>query len=713
MKHTSKLLLLVLVITVLVLFNTLDLGRYLTLEYINSILDQARAYYQANPVKSISLFMLVYTLLTALSIPSAAVLTVLAGAIFGLTTGTLMVAVSATLGATLAFLFSRFLLQEWIAKRYANAYEQINKGIDKDGAVYLLSLRLTPIFPFFMINLVMGLTRMKTIVYALVSLFGMLPGTFIFVNAGRELSRIRELSDILTPSLIGSLTLIAVAPILFTMLFKFFVNRRKLSRFSKPKSFENDVIIIGAGSAGLVSAAIAAALKAKATLIERHEMGGDCLNTGCVPSKSLIRSARLAHDMRHASRLGIDNPSFRVNFPSVMNRVHKVIETIAPHDSRERFESLGVNTVAGDARVISPWEVQVGDTIHTGRNIILASGGRPFVPPLPGIEDMEVLTSDNLWTLSELPERLLIIGGGPIGCEMAQAFVRLGSKVTVVEMMDRILGAEDQAVSDHMASTLQDDGVILKTAHRAERFESGDGEKSLIATDSDSNKVSIGFDQVLIAIGRRANSEDLGLEELGIEVNRNGTVQVDEYLRTSIPTIYACGDLIAPWQFTHSASHEAWYCAVNALFSPLKKFRVDYSVMPRVTFTSPEVASVGVTEADCKEKGIDYQLTEYRLDRQDRALAEGSATGFVRVITEGSTDRILGATIVAAPAGEMLNEFTIAMKHKLGLNKLLAVTHPYPTWSEANKTVATEWKKVNAPQGALRLLARYFSWRRS
>lgn len=481
--------------------------------------------------------------------------------------------------------------------------------------------------------------------------------------------------------------------------------------YRKPRQFDNNLTVIGAGSAGLVSSYIASAVKAKVSLIEKHKMGGDCLNTGCVPSKALLRSAKMAHYLKRAEEFGLEPVSAEVNFRAVMERVQSVIKQVEPHDSVERYTDLGVHCIEGAAKIISPWEVEVDGEVITSRNIIIASGGRPYVPPLPGLDDITYYTSDTIWDIREKPGRLLVIGGGPIGCELTQAFTRLGVNVTQIDHGTRLLHREDPDVSELVMAQFKKDGVDVRLKHEARSFHVEDGRQWLLAGVK-GEKVEIEFDAVLFATGRKANTSSLGLEELGIELTERGTVAVNDYMQTRFPNIYACGDVAGPYQFTHAAAHQAWYAAVNALFGKFKKFKVDYSVMPWCTFTDPEVARVGLNETEAQEQGISYEVTKYGIDDLDRAIADEEARGFVKVLTKPGSDKILGATIVGYHAGELITEYISAMKHGLGMNKILGTIHIYPTLSEANKYAAGEWKKAHAPQAVLNWVQKYHNWMR-
>jgi pyruvate/2-oxoglutarate dehydrogenase complex dihydrolipoamide dehydrogenase (E3) component/uncharacterized membrane protein YdjX (TVP38/TMEM64 family) len=658
------------------------------------------------------IYFAIYIAVTALSLPGATVMTLAGGAFFGLLWGTVLVSFASTVGATLAFLIARLLFRDAVQNRFGSSLRAVNAGVARDGAFYLFTLRLVPLFPFFVINLLMALTPIRTLVFFLVSQLGMFPATVVYVNAGTHLGKLDSLAGILSPGLVVSFTLLGLFPLIAKKLVDVIKSRRVLKQYPKPERFERDLIVIGAGSAGLVSAYIGAAVKAKVTLIEKQDMGGECLNTGCVPSKALIRSAKFLAQAKNSQHYGIRQTSVEFDFADVMERVHRVIDTVAPHDSAERYESLGVEVVKGEARITSPWSVEVGKRTVTARGIIVAAGGRPFVPPIPGIEDMGYLTSENLWELRELPERLVVLGGGPIGCELAQAFARFGSRVVQVEMLPRILIREDPEVSEMMTARFREEGVDVRVNHKATRFLVEDGRKVLLA-EHQGEEVRVEFDALLVAVGRVANTANYGLEELGITLTKSRTLEVNEYLQSRIPTIYACGDVVGPYQFTHMAAHQAWFASVNALFgSFLKRFRVDYSVVPWATFTDPEVARVGLNEEEAREQGIDCEVTVYDIDHLDRAITDEEARGFVKVLTVPGKDRILGVTIVGEHAGDIIAEYVSAMKNKVGLNKILATIHIYPTLAEANKYAAGEWKRAHVPRTLLNWVERYHRWRR-
>jgi pyruvate/2-oxoglutarate dehydrogenase complex dihydrolipoamide dehydrogenase (E3) component/uncharacterized membrane protein YdjX (TVP38/TMEM64 family) len=644
---------------------------------------------------------------TGLSVPGAALLTLAAGAIFGLLWGVLLVSFASSLGATAAFLLSRFLLRDWVQARFGAQLRGINEGVAKEGAFYLFTLRIVPAVPFFVINLAMGPTPIRARTFYWVSQLGMLPATVIYVNAGTQLAAIDSPAGILSPTLIGAFLLLGLFPLIAKKLVDAWKKRRIYARWPRPAKFDRNLVVIGAGSAGLVAAYIAATVRAKVTLIEKHRMGGDCLNTGCVPSKALIKTARVLSQIKNSSKYGIRSASAEFDFAEVMERVQRVVKAVEPHDSVERYSALGVECIQGAAKITSPWTVEVGGRVLTTRAIVIAAGARPFVPPIPGIERIEVLTSDTLWDLRKLPRRLAVLGGGPIGCELAQAFARLGSQVTQVEMLPRLLAREDPEVSEMVRSRFVEEGIDVRLGHKALKVEN----RTLVC-EREGREARIEFDELLCAVGRVANTAGYGLEELGIPLTRSRTIETNDYLQALYPNIYACGDVAGPYQFTHTAAHQAWFASVNALFGSFRRFRADYSVIPWATFTDPEVARVGLNESEAKERGVPHEVTVYGIDDLDRAIADSTAHGMVKVLTVPGKDRILGATIVGEHAGDLIIEFVAAMKHRIGLNKILGTIHIYPTLAEANKYAAGVWKKAHAPQGVLRKVERFHAWMR-
>lgn len=694
----------------------LEPGQYLNLETLKGRQSALQTYVGDNPLGASLVAFGVYTLITSLSVPGAVVMTLAAGAVFGTLWGTVIVSFASSVGASLAFLVARYLLRDFVQARFGHRLRRVNRGIERDGPLYLLTLRLIPVFPYFAINLLMALTPISLRHFYLYSQLGMLPATVVYVNAGTQLASIDSLSDIVSPPMLVSLGLLATLPLVSRGLAGLLRRRRFRALHPPPPQVDRNLIVIGAGSAGLVAALVAAAVRAKVTLVEKDRMGGDCLNTGCVPSKALIRIARQLHEARHADRLGLEPAEHGFHFPTVMQRVRDVIATIEPHDSVERFEALGVECIQGEARLVSPHAISVNGRELSARAIVLATGARPAVPAIEGLADVDYLTSDNLWDLDALPGRLLVLGGGPIGCELAQAFRRLGSAVTVVDMAPRLLPREDPDTAELLAEVFAEEGIELRLGLRASAFvrdEDGWRLRCMHVDDENAEPVEVSFDRVLVAVGRRAQVGGYGLEELGVPLAEDGTLELDEHLQTIFPTVYACGDVAGPWQFTHTASHQAWHAAVNALFgSPLKRFPVDYRVIPWCTFTDPEVAHVGLGEDAAREQGVSFEVTRYDLGELDRAIAEGAARGFVKVLTAPGSDRILGATIVGERAGDLVSTFVFAMTHDLGLKKILGTIHVYPTLAEAGKFAAGTWRREHVSPRLLRWLATFHRWRR-
>lgn len=709
--NKTKFIVVALIAIAVLSYITLDLGQYLTLEYAQSQLSSIQDYKNENFALTAFLYFVGYVVATSLSIPGAVLITLLGGAIFGVLWGTLLVSFASSIGATMAFLVSRFLLRAWVEDKFGQHLTRLNKGIERDGSFYLFSIRMVPLFPFFVVNLVMGLTAIRTSSFYFASQAGMLIGTVVYVNAGSELSQISSLSGLVSAPVLLSLVMLGVFPLIAKLILNAIQRNKGLRKYTKPKSFDANVVVIGAGSAGLVASLITAGAKAKVVLIEKHKMGGDCLNTGCVPSKSIIRSGRIMAYIKRAKEFGIDGAEGEVNFSKVMTRVQDVIKTIEPHDSVERFTGLGVQVELGEAEIESPYSVKVNDKIITTRSIILATGARPLVPPIPGLDEIDYLTSDSIWSLKKLPKRLLVIGGGPIGCELTQAFSNLGSQVTQVDMAERIMSREDEDVSEIVAKAFEKQGIKLLTSHKLLKFGS-DADGDFMEADHNGEVVKVGFDKVLLAMGRKANVEGYGLDKLGLKITKQGTIQVNEFLQTSLPNIFACGDVAGPYQFTHMASFQAWFASLNAMLGGLWRSRINYNVVPWATFTDPEVARVGLSEAEAIERNVNYELTRYEMDHHDRSLADGEAHGFIKILTVPGKDKILGVTIVGHQAGEIIGEFVFAMTHDMGLKKISAVTHIYPTLLEANKFAANAWRNERLPVKYFPYLEKFFAWRR-
>jgi pyruvate/2-oxoglutarate dehydrogenase complex dihydrolipoamide dehydrogenase (E3) component/uncharacterized membrane protein YdjX (TVP38/TMEM64 family) len=704
-------LLLALIAVAIATFFLFDLDRFLSIEVLRERRAELEALIAARPLASAATFFAIYVTATTLSLPAAGVLTLAGGALFGFGTGVVLVACAATLGATFGMLLSRTLFRELVQQRFGPRLRAIDEGLAREGAFYLFAMRLIPAFPFFMINLAMGLTALKVRTFVWVTFLGMLPATFVLVYAGTELARITSLRGLFSPGLIAAFAAIGLLPLAAKRFIDWLRARRVYARFRKPARFDYNLVAIGAGSAGLVTSYIAAAGKAKVALIERHRMGGDCLNTGCVPSKALIRTARLLADARRSAHFGVRGMTVDFDFAAAMERVQQVIRDIEPHDSVERYTGLGVECIAGDARLVDPWTVEVDGRRISARSIVIATGARPTVPALPGLEQLDYLTSDTVWSLREQPTRLVVLGGGPIGCELGQCFARLGSAVTLVQRPARLLPKEDPEAGEAVRAALEGDGVEVLTAHEALRVERDEQGQRLVVRGPGGER-ALPFDRLLLALGRTPNTAGLGLEELGIRTGPKGTIEHDARMRTAVPNILVCGDVAGPFQLTHAAAHQAWYAAVNGLIAPFWSFRADYRVLPWCTYTDPEVARVGLSEEDARRLGVAHEITRYGIDDLDRAIADGHAEGYVKVLTEPGSDRILGVTIVGAHAGDLIAEFVLAMRHGLGLRKILGTVHSYPTMAEANKYAAGAWARAHAPAGALRWLERFHRWRR-
>ena len=712
-KFFYKLLILLFVVVCFVIFWRHGGSNYFSLTYIKATQAQLSVFTKAHPIIMYSGFFALYVLVAAISLPGGAVaLTLMAGALFGIVTGTIIVSFASTIGATLAFSIARFLFGNSLQKKYQHKLTTINQGIQREGMLYLFALRLVPLFPFFLINILMGLTKFPARKFYIVSQIGMLPGTIVYVYAGTALSQLNSAKSILSTDILLAFCLLALLPFVAKKIMTYLRNRKIYKQFKRPRKYDYNLVVIGAGAAGLVASYIASAVKAKVALIEKHKMGGDCLNYGCVPSKAIIKASRIVNDAQQCKRYGFDAVDVKFDFAKIMQRVHQVIKNIAPHDSVERYKKLGVNCFLGEAKIVDPFTVLVNGKTLTTKNIIIAAGAKPFIPPIPGIDKINYVTSDTIWNLTKLPKTLLVLGGGPIGLELAQAFARLGSKVIQVEMQPNILIREDKEVQNHITKAFAKENIDLLTDHKAVEFKKR-GKRQFLICAHKNKSIEIEFEVALIAIGRKARTEGYGLQDIGIEISKFGTIQADKFLRTTYPNIYVCGDITGPYQFTHYAAHQAWYAAVNALFSPFKKFKLDNSLVPWCIFTDPEIARVGLNENEAKANNLNYDITKYDIADLDRAIIDGVNTGFIKVITKKDSDKVLGVTVVGKHAGELIAEFVLAMKHNIGLNKILSTIHIYPTLTESNKYVAGVWKQKTASRRMLRILKIFHTWMRN
>lgn len=706
-----KIILVVALVLILMVAQAILPEHNQTIEYVKSLYASLQGVVEAYPRIAEFSFLITYILATALNLPVALLLSLLAGSLFGLWIGVIVVSLGSTLGATGSFLISRHLLREAIEGRFPSAIQKINTGIQHDGAFYLFALRLVPLFPFFVINAAMGLTKLPTSLFFLISQIGMLPATVVYVYAGTQLAHLSSINEIFPSTLALALTLIGILPIASRMTIHLLRRQRLYAPFHRPNKFDYNIIVIGGGAAGLVTSYIGSSLKAKVLLIEEDSMGGDCLNTGCVPSKSLINTADFLQKIRLHTQYGIAAATSDFSFTEVMDRVNSSVKKIEPHDSIERYTKLGVNCLVGRAKILDPFRVEVRGETFTTRNIVIATGAKPMIPSIPGLSKIPHYTSDTIWTLRKQPKHLLVVGGGPIGCELGQAFRRLGTTVTIAERDSRILAKEEPEASTLIGTQLLAEGVHLMLNHELTEITcTADCSQAIL--QGPNGKAPITCDAILFATGRRANTEGLGLQELGVELRQDGTIDTDEYLRTKYPNILACGDVTGPYQLTHVSAHQAWYSSINALFQPFKKYMTDYRVIPRVTFTDPQIAQVGMTSSEAKERLPAFDTFSFPLNELDRAIIDNETNGFIQVLTKQETDHILGVTIVGAHAGEYLSEFTLAMKHNIGLKKILETIHPYPTFSEANKYIAGAWRQATKPAKVLHWLQRFHAWRR-
>ncbi len=707
----NKIILLICLTVVSLLFYLLDLHHYLTFEYLKGQQLFLQDYYATHTIITVLIFAVVYILVTSLSLPGAAPLTLVAGAIFGLLAGTILVSFVSTIGATIAFLIAKYLLHDFVQAKYAHRLKVINEGFNKEGAYYLFALRLVPVMPFFIINILMGLTKIKTRTFFLVSQVGMLPGTILYIFVGTNIGRINSPSEIFSWPIIFSFALLGIFPFIVKKTLNYFKINKKIRKYKKPKKFQYNMIVIGGGAGGLVAAYMGASLKAKVALIEKDKMGGDCLNTGCVPSKALIKTAKMVSYGKNFKKYGLNAIDINFSFSDVMQRVSKIIQKVEPHDSATRYTKLGVDCLSGEAKIHDPYHIKINDDILSTQKIIIATGASPLVPPIEGIDQINYLTSDTIWDLKEKPEKLIVLGGGPIGVELTQCFARLGVKVTIVEMMPQILIREDEEVTKLMLDCFKRDDIEIRTSHTAKRFFQEKGKKFL-ECEYDGEMIQIEFDEVLVALGRKANVSGFGLEELGVQLTPRGTIQANEYMQTNYPNIFVCGDVTGPYQFTHMAGYQGVKSSLNALFGWIKKFKVDYKVVPWTTFTDPEIARVGMNEKEATDNNIPFDITKYELSELDRAIIDGVDIGFVKVLTAKKSDRILGVTIVGDGAGELIAEFVLAMQNNIGLNKILQTIHIYPTMNEANKATAGLWKMSQTKDSTLTFLAKVFKWKR-
>jgi pyruvate/2-oxoglutarate dehydrogenase complex dihydrolipoamide dehydrogenase (E3) component len=471
-----------------------------------------------------------------------------------------------------------------------------------------------------------------------------------------------------------------------------------------------NLVVIGAGTAGLVTAAGAAGLGAKVALIERELLGGDCLNVGCVPSKGLISAARAMRSVRYAGQFGVHGArGARVDFSHVMERMRRLRARIGPHDSATRFSDLGIDVYFGQGTFKGSNSVQVGDQTLDFKRAVIATGARASAPPIPGLDSVEYLTNESIFSLTELPRRLGVIGAGPIGCELAQSFALFGSEVYLVEATHGILPREDPDAAKIVQAAMVRDGVNFLCCSRNTEVKPGDNDTIRLTLDSHNKNYDQTVDELLVAVGRAPNVDNLGLEKVGVEFDKLG-VQVNDRLQTTNPNIYAAGDICSPYKFTHAADFMARIVIQNALF--MGRAKASSLVIPWATYTSPEIAHVGLYPKEAEEKGIAIQTFTQEFSDVDRAILEGETEGFVRVHSQQGTDKILGCTIVAKNAGDMISEVALAMTHGLGLKKIASTIHPYPTQAEAIRKIGDQYSRTRLTPFVKSLLNKWLSWTR-
>jgi len=706
------------------------------------------AWVRSAGARGMVVFAVAYALL-GLFLPGA-MLTLGAGFAYGVVVGTAVVCVASNLTAVGAFLLGRTLARDAIAARIgANPrFAAIDRAVGRQGLKIVLLVRLSPLFPFTLLNYAFGLTRVTLRDYLVGSLVGMLPGTVMYVYLGSLVTSLTELAAgrpsggavqqafyfgglVATVAVTLYVTHVArraladvtgdeahaepAPPVPPSLVQPDDEHNRALLAHVHPPGWTNptpaaryDLVVVGGGTAGLVSAAGASGLGARVALVERHLLGGDCLNVGCVPSKAMIAAARTAATARETSAFGVRVSGLDVDFAAVMERMRRLRAGIAPHDGAERFTRLGVDVFLGEGRFTGRATLEVDGRRLTFTRAVVATGARATAPPIPGLEDVGYLTNETVFWLTELPRRLAVVGAGPIGCELAQAFCRLGSRVTALEMLPQVLGKEDPDAAAIVERRLRTDGVAIVLGARIERAERRGRDKVLVYEAGGARR-EVACDAILVGAGRAPNVEGLGLEAAGVACGRDG-VTVNDYLQTTNRRIYAAGDVASRFRFTHMADALARIVLANALFGGWKKASALH--VPWCTYTSPEVAHVGLYAEEAKARGHAVDTLTIPMAEVDRAVLDGDEAGFFRVHLERGRDRILGATLVSAHAGETISEVTLAMTRRLGLATLAGVIHPYPTEAEAIRKAADEYNRGRLTPTVKRVLGWLLAARR-
>lgn len=699
------------------------------------------------------IFVGLYVVATVLFVPGS-LLTLGAGAVFGVALGSVCVSISATLGATAAFLVGRYLARDAIARKIEKheKFATIDRAVADEGWKIVLLTRLSPVFPFTLLNYAFGLTRVKLSHYVLASWIGMIPGTVMYVYLGSlvnvgaghrqrttgewvlygvgllatvtvtvfvtRLARRALAKKIGSTETVQSSKEIMSVPSAPVLVRPADAHNARLVSNVHPPDWQNpspapcyNLVVIGAGTAGLVTAAGAAGLGAKVALVEKSLLGGDCLNVGCVPSKAVIRSGRAVFDAKEAGPFGVRvGKPVEIDFSAVMERMRKLRADLSPHDSAQRFANLGVDVFLGEARFASPDTVEVAGQTLRFKRAVIATGARAVEPPILGLAEAGYLTNETVFNLTQRPARLAVIGGGPIGCELAQAFQRLGSQVSLLHKNAHLLDREDMEAAALVQKAFIREGVALHLNATITRVERSAGGK-LVYYEAQGKEETLAVDEILAGAGRAPNIEGLNLEAAGVRYDRRKGVLVNDCLQTSNPHIYGAGDVCLAWKFTHAADFSARIVIQNALFLGRKK--ASTLTMPWCTYTDPEIAHVGLYERDARERGVEVDTYVREFKEVDRAVLDGEEDGFVKFHVKKGHDEILGATIVARHAGEMISEISVAMAARIGLGKLASVIHPYPTQAEALRQCGDAYNRTRLTPTVKKWMGRWLAWQRS
>lgn len=693
---------LILLLSLLALFFIFRLDQYLSFSFLHSY--QAQLIYWTNTyyILTVLLFLTLYTLAVAISLPGAIFFTLASGFLFGVFWGIVYVIIAATSGATILYFAVRTSLGNWLAKSASQWTERMRAGFQDNAFSYLLTLRLIPIVPFWVVNIIPGLLGVKPKTFILATFIGIIPGTAVFVILGSGIQNLFAMNQtpnlhvLFTPSILFPLLALAglsLLPVIY---------KAKISKSSPKNSFITvDLVIIGAGPGGLSVASVATQLGLKVILVESGLMGGDCLNYGCIPSKALLASAKTAHLLRQAHNFGIEVKGVDINFLNVLKHVHDVIKELAEHDSVERFKSLGVDVIEAEARFTGKNTITAKDLEIQAKHFVIATGSNPLIPSIPGLDITPYFTNESIFNLTEQPEHLMVIGGGPIGCELAQAFSMLGTHVTLVEQQT-LLSGEDEDCVTILRDQLNRMNISIYEHCTVQEVHSVNPQNIKIVIQKKGELINITGSHLLIATGRKAHVTHLGLDKAGIDYTAQG-INVNSYLQTSNNKVYAIGDVVGPFRFTHMASYQAGIVIRNIIFKLPSK--VNYQNIPRVTFTEPEIAHVGISEKEASQQK-NIKLIQWPFKENDRANTDLKVEGKIKVFTDAKA-RILGVTIIGHCAGELILPWIMAVKEQKTLRSFTDVIVPYPTFSEISKQVAAEYYKPQLFSKKVRLLV---SW---